>query len=83
MPSCNPALNFSIYLSPVQAKVTDFGFARVVARNHVYTKTYGTVTHQPPELLEKGVLSFATDVFALGVLMWEVYMAQGVFKVGQ
>lgn len=55
-----------------ESKVTDFGFARVVATNHVHTKAYGTVTHMPPELLEKGLLTTATDVFSLGMLMWEV-----------
>ena len=62
-----------------EAKVTDFGFSRVLAKSHT-TKTYGTVTHQPPELLSQGLLSQSTDVFAFGILMWEVYVADGVFK---
>lgn len=62
-----------------EAKVTDFGFSRVLSKSHT-TKTYGTVTHQPPELLSEGQLSPAVDVFAFGILMWEVYVADGVFK---
>lgn len=62
-----------------EAKVTDFGFSRILAKSHT-TKTYGTVTHQPPELLSEGVLSQSADVFAFGMLMWEVYVADGVFK---
>jgi len=62
------------------AKVTDFGFGRIMSSNHIKTKTYGTVTHQPPELLAQGVLTASADVYAIGILMWEVYMAQGVFK---
>ena len=55
------------------------GFSRILAKSHT-TKTYGTVTHQPPELLSEGVLSQSADVFAFGILMWEVYVADGVFK---
>uniref|UniRef100_A0A7R9YSM5 Protein kinase domain-containing protein n=1 Tax=Chlamydomonas euryale TaxID=1486919 RepID=A0A7R9YSM5_9CHLO len=63
-----------------EAKVTDFGFARIVAQNHVHTKAYGTVTHMPPELLERGLLTTAADIFSFGMLMWEVFMAQGLYK---
>ncbi|KAG1663765.1 hypothetical protein FOA52_011816 [Chlamydomonas sp. UWO 241] len=64
-----------------ESKVTDFGFARVVhTQGHVHTKAYGTVTHQPPELLEKGLLTSSADVYSLGMLMWETYMAQGLYK---
>ena len=38
------------------------------------------MTHQPPELLSEGLLSPTADVFAFGILMWEVYVADGVFK---
>jgi hypothetical protein len=38
------------------------------------------VTHQPPELLEKGLLTSSADVYSLGMLMWETYMAQGLYK---
>lgn len=43
------------------AKVTDFGLAReadLAAR--IKTRTYGTVTHMPPELLREGCLSTVT-----------------------
>ncbi|GAX75316.1 hypothetical protein CEUSTIGMA_g2761.t1 [Chlamydomonas eustigma] len=64
-----------------EAKLTDFGFSRVLApEQHIYTKAYATVTHQPPELLSTGLLSKATDVFAFGVLMWEVYTADTLYK---
>ncbi|BDA44193.1 probable serine/threonine-protein kinase STY13 at C-terminar half [Coccomyxa sp. Obi] len=55
------------------AKVSDFGLARdmeVVSR--VETKTTGTVTHMPPEVLSHGIISKAADVFAFGVLLWEM-----------
>ncbi|GAX81958.1 hypothetical protein CEUSTIGMA_g9386.t1 [Chlamydomonas eustigma] len=63
------------------AKVTDFGFARVISQmSHINTKTYGTSTHQSPELLGSGVMTTALDVYAFGILMWEVYCAHSVFE---
>jgi len=54
-------------------KVSDFGLSRVQSENKsVETETFGTVTHMPPELLCEGRLSKAADVYAFGVLMWEL-----------
>eukprot|EP00775_Hariotina_reticulata_P009524 gene9524-9688_t len=55
------------------AKVADFGLARPL--NHgskVITKTYGTLTHMPPEVLEHGLTSRAADVYSFGVLLWQM-----------
>lgn len=54
------------------AKVSDFGLSRMV-NGVVQTGTTGTPTHMPPELLADGDLSKGTDVYAFGVIMWEVY----------
>ena len=64
------------------AKVSDFGLSRVLNtnKNHIKTQTFGTVTHMPPELLCKGLLTPSADVYAVGVLMWEIYTAEKVFK---
>lgn len=64
------------------AKVSDFGLSRVLSNNRtqIKTQTFGTVTHMPPELLSKGILTASADVFAMGVLMWEAYSADRVFK---
>jgi hypothetical protein len=32
----------------------------------------GTITHMPPEMLEHGICSKAADVYAFGVLLWQV-----------
>jgi serine/threonine protein kinase len=58
-----------------QAKVCDFGLARVLQNlmASVQTRTYGTVTHAPPELLGAGKLTKAADAYAFGVLLWEMY----------
>ena len=54
------------------AKVTDFGLSRTLGGQDV-TKTVGTVSHMPPELLTSGVLSKAGDVYSFGVMLWELY----------
>ena len=51
------------------AIVCDFGLSRVASEGSMNTKSFGSVTHMPPELLADGVLSKAADVYALGVLL--------------
>lgn len=58
------------------AKVADFGLSRTLGSEPVDTGTYGTVTHMPPELLTTGKLSKSADVYAFGVLLWEMYTGQ-------
>ncbi|KAF6260297.1 kinase-like domain-containing protein [Scenedesmus sp. NREL 46B-D3] len=54
------------------AKVADFGLSRTLTHgSKVVTKTYGTITHMPPETLEHGVAGKAADVYSFGVLLWQ------------
>lgn len=64
------------------SKISDFGLSRVLQndKNHIKTQTFGTVTHVPPELLAKGTLSPKADIYAIGILMWEIFTAEKVFK---
>mmetsp|Transcript_23522 Transcript_23522/g.51619 ORF Transcript_23522/g.51619 Transcript_23522/m.51619 type:complete len:903 (+) Transcript_23522:219-2927(+) len=56
------------------AKIADFGLARCLdIKTKIETKTYGTITHQPPETLTSGIVSKAVDVYAFGVLLWQMY----------
>ncbi|GLC34060.1 hypothetical protein PLESTB_000832900 [Pleodorina starrii] len=56
------------------AKIADFGLARHLdIRTKIETRTYGTLTHMPAETLRDGVVSKATDVYSLGVLLWQMY----------
>lgn len=55
--------------------MADFGLSRVCDEALVETKTYGTVTHMPPELLLEGKLSKSADVYAYGVLLFELCTA--------
>lgn len=56
----------------VLAQVADFGLSRVLSQEAISTGTFGTVTHMPPELLTTGRLSKSVDVYAFGVLLWEM-----------
>lgn len=55
------------------AKISDFGLSRPMGGNSkMLTKTYGTITHMSPELLEHGISSKAVDVYSFGVLLWQM-----------
>ena len=67
----------------LHGQVADLGLSRVIpseCQQAIKTRTYGTVTHQPPELLSHGEVSPACDVYAFGFLMWEVFTGEEVFK---
>jgi serine/threonine protein kinase len=56
------------------ARVADFGFSRRL--NHtslLHASSYGTITHMPPELLARGLLGKAADVYSFGVLLWQMW----------
>ena len=60
---------------PIHMQVSDFGLSQVLPeadRTQVSTKYSGTVTHMPPELIEDGKVYQQGDVYAFGIIMWEV-----------
>ncbi|KAK9823953.1 hypothetical protein WJX72_006631 [[Myrmecia] bisecta] len=63
-------------------KIADFGLSRVldVDATHISTKTYGTISYMPGELLQAGKLTRAADVYSFGMLMWELYMGKGLYE---
>eukprot|EP00884_Botryococcus_braunii_P005691 jgi/Botrbrau1/15122/Bobra.0283s0001.1 len=62
-------------------KLTDFGLSRVLGdlASHVSTRTYGTISFMPPELIRDAKLSKAADVYSFGVLMWETYCSKTAY----
>jgi hypothetical protein len=56
-----------------RAKVSDFGLARALGGQDCATKTVGTISHMPPELLTSGVMAKGGDVYSFGVMLWELY----------
>lgn len=63
---------------PLVVRVCDFGLACRAAEGDaaILTKTFGTVSHMPPELLNDGLLTPAADVWAFGVLAWELFAGE-------
>lgn len=55
------------------AKVVDFGLSRVCKEDGLQTKTMGCAEYMPPELITGGLLTRACDVYAYGVILWELY----------
>jgi len=41
-----------------------------LGKDTIQTKTYGTVTYMPPELLMEGKMTKACDVYGYGVIVW-------------
>ena len=42
---------------------------------------HGTLAYMPPELITDDALSFATDVYSFGILLWEMFSAKVLFLV--
>jgi len=66
-------------------KVCDFGLARILdgQSQEIITNTMGTVTHMPPELFklqEKCRLTMKADVYALGMILYQVISGQAPFS---
>jgi serine/threonine-protein kinase len=58
-----------------RVKVADFGLARAVETSNLTQTTgllIGTVAYLAPEQVEKGTADARTDVYATGVLLWEL-----------
>ncbi|KAJ9462302.1 hypothetical protein DIPPA_09830, partial [Diplonema papillatum] len=52
------------------AKITDFGFARVVGQDRNLTSTTGTHSFMAPEVMAGQVYGIAVDMWSLGVLLF-------------
>ncbi|WIA08911.1 hypothetical protein OEZ85_008329 [Tetradesmus obliquus] len=63
------------------AKISDFGLSRLVSNEApvIQTRTYGTVTHMPAELLIEGKMSKAADVYSFGVVLWEMFTGRSPY----
>lgn len=64
-----------------QVKVSDFGVAKATAKLSAIRSNmiYGKVPYFAPELLAGHDASCATDLFALGVVLWEAYSGRSLF----
>eukprot|EP00873_Tetraselmis_striata_P024266 jgi/Tetstr1/444530/TSEL_032408.t1 len=66
----------------VLAKVADFGLSERLSteQTHVSNVHSGTVSHMAPEVLLAGQLSKASDVYAFGMLLYELFSGRRPFE---
>ncbi|GLI63679.1 hypothetical protein VaNZ11_006717 [Volvox africanus] len=59
----------------VTAKVADFGLSVRLdhTATHISHAFQGSLTHMAPEVMLKGHISKAADVYAFGITMWEIF----------
>lgn len=54
-------------------KVADFGVSKLIEDvAYVHTQTMGTISHMPPEMMLDGKMSKPADIFAMGMMMFEM-----------
>jgi serine/threonine-protein kinase len=63
-------------------KLTDFGLARAMDRSSITKPGFvkGKISYLAPELTYEAEPSAQTDVFSVGVVLWEVLAGQKLFK---
>ncbi|WIA41787.1 hypothetical protein OEZ86_009120 [Tetradesmus obliquus] len=64
------------------AKVADFGLSLTIDPHstHVSNAFQGTMTHMAPETLMSGQISRASDVYAYGIMLWELYTGDHAYR---
>ncbi|MFK5986181.1 MAG: HDOD domain-containing protein, partial [Pseudomonadota bacterium] len=55
------------------AKIMDFGIAKLLASQKGREQLFGTPRYMPPEYLQHRDVSEANDVYALGLILYEMY----------
>lgn len=68
-----------------EVKLTDFGFARFMGATHqsAFGIIKGTFGYMAPEQIEGGAITSRTDIYAAGVVLWELLAHQTAFPRGR
>ena len=69
-------------LNDGQVKLLDFGVAKLVGKSQTVSKdsSVGTIAYMAPEQIQSERVGAATDVWALGVLLYELLSGRQLFK---
>ncbi|GAX77392.1 hypothetical protein CEUSTIGMA_g4838.t1 [Chlamydomonas eustigma] len=64
------------------AKISDFGLSFKLNKDEASVQGvhHGTITHQAPEIIKDGIQSKAGDVYAFGIVLWELYTGEKVYE---
>ena len=59
-------------------QVSDFGLSALFrpGQEHAAAAQHGALAYMPPELIACDTLTFATDAYSFGILLWELLTAQ-------
>lgn len=64
----------NVLLTPTLcAKISDFGLSKMFRGQTLKTRSHGVITHMAPEVLMSGLVSFASDVYSVGVITCEMF----------
>lgn len=70
----------NIMLADGQAKVTDFGLAKVTSSMASATKVVGTASYMSPEQITSGGVDGRSDIFSLGAMTYELLTGARPFR---
>ncbi|MCK5179044.1 MAG: protein kinase, partial [Candidatus Omnitrophica bacterium] len=63
-----------------KAMIMDLGISKLISSAHRATSSAGTIPYMPKELLDKDGGSFYSDIYSLGVTMYEMMTGELPFK---
>lgn len=67
----------NVLVAANHVKILDFGLA--VSFNHIPEEAVGTISYMAPELLEERPPSTASDLFAVGIMLYEIFAGEHPF----
>ncbi|KAK9826363.1 hypothetical protein WJX81_002338 [Elliptochloris bilobata] len=64
-------------------KICDFGLSRILdpdKNSHVSATSHGTASWMPPEVLDKGILTRAADLYSFALIIWSLVAGEEPWK---